>query len=92
MARERVMGRKPTGRPTSFDIAYAAGVSQPTVSRALRGDRSVSATTRARIEQIAMQLGYRDTACFRSAFKSLTGLSPRAWRNSRAADPATAKV
>lgn len=48
--------------------------------------------TDARIEQIAMQLGYRDTACFRSAFKSLTGLSPRAWRNSRAADPATAKV
>lgn len=52
------MGRKPTGRPTSFDIAYAAGVSQPTVSRALRGDRSVSATTRARIEQIARDLNY----------------------------------
>ncbi len=28
------MGRAPTGRPTSFDIAYLAGVSQPTVSRA----------------------------------------------------------
>ncbi|MBX7495280.1 LacI family DNA-binding transcriptional regulator [Qipengyuania sp. 6B39] len=52
------MGRKPTGRPTSFDIAYAAGVSQPTVSRALRGDRSVSAQTRARIEQIARDLNY----------------------------------
>ncbi len=52
------MGRKPTGRPTSFDIAYMAGVSQPTVSRALRGDRSVSQATRARIEQIARDLNY----------------------------------
>jgi DNA-binding LacI/PurR family transcriptional regulator len=52
------MGRKPTGRPTSFDIAYAAGVSQPTVSRALRGDRSVSPATRARIEKIASELNY----------------------------------
>ena len=52
------MGRKPTGRPTSFDIAYMAGVSQPTVSRALRGDRSVSQATRARIEQIARELNY----------------------------------
>ncbi len=52
------MGRKPTGRPTSFDIAYAAGVSQPTVSRALRGDRSVSAQTRERIKQIARDLNY----------------------------------
>lgn len=52
------MGRKPTGRPTSFDIAYAAGVSQPTVSRALRGDRSVSARTREKIQQIARDLNY----------------------------------
>lgn len=52
------MGRKPTGRPTSFDIAYLAGVSQPTVSRALRGDRSVSSSTRAKIEQIANELKY----------------------------------
>lgn len=52
------MGRKPTGRPTSFDIAYAAGVSQPTVSRALRGDRSVSEKTREKIKQIARDLNY----------------------------------
>ncbi|WP_341713078.1 LacI family DNA-binding transcriptional regulator [Erythrobacter sp.] len=52
------MGRKPTGRPTSFDIAYAAGVSQPTVSRALRGDRAVSPATRERIKQIARDLNY----------------------------------
>lgn len=52
------MGRKPTGRPTSFDIAYAAGVSQPTVSRALRGDRSVSELTREKIQRIARELNY----------------------------------
>ena len=52
------MGRKATGRPTSFDIAYAAGVSQPTVSRALRGDRSVSEQTRLKIERIARDLNY----------------------------------
>ncbi|MYL96982.1 substrate-binding domain-containing protein [Novosphingobium sp. FGD1] len=52
------MGRKPSNRPTSFDIAYRAGVSQPTVSRALRGSKSVSAATRARIEAIARELNY----------------------------------
>lgn len=52
------MGRAPTGRPTSFDIAYLAGVSQPTVSRALRDDKSVSAATRARIKEIARDLNY----------------------------------
>ncbi len=43
-------------KPTSFDIAALAGVSQPTVSRALRGDRTVSEATRLRIEAIARQL------------------------------------
>ena len=52
------MGRAPSGRPTSFDIAYLAGVSQPTVSRALRGDRSVSQATREKIERIARELNY----------------------------------
>ena len=46
-------------KPTSRDIAALAGVSQPTVSRALRGDRTVNEATRLRIEAIARQLNYQ---------------------------------
>lgn len=47
------------GRPTSFDIAYRAGVSQSTVSRALRGDKVINEATRRRIEAIARELNYQ---------------------------------
>ena len=46
-------------RPTSFDIAALAGVSQPTVSRALNNSPSVSAETRARVLAAAEQLHYK---------------------------------
>jgi DNA-binding LacI/PurR family transcriptional regulator len=47
------------GKPTSFDIAYRAGVSQSTVSRALRNSPLVSEETRSKVQQIAQELNYK---------------------------------
>lgn len=46
-------------KPTSHDIAELVGVSQPTVSKALRGDRSIKQETRDRIREAARSIGYR---------------------------------
>lgn len=47
------------GKPTSFDIAWLAGVSQPTVSRALRNSPLVNEETRRRVQAIARELNYK---------------------------------
>jgi DNA-binding LacI/PurR family transcriptional regulator len=47
------------GKATSLDIAHLAGVSQPTVSRALSGSPMVNEETRRRILSIAEQLNYK---------------------------------
>ncbi len=46
-------------KPTSFDIAYRAGVSQSTVSRALRDSPLVNEATRKRVQAIARELNYK---------------------------------
>lgn len=46
-------------KPTSVDIAHLAGVSQPTVSRALRDSPLVSLETRKRVQKIARELNYK---------------------------------
>lgn len=48
----------PDRAPTSHDVARLAGVSQPTVSRALRDEQSVSEGTRRAVRAAAAQLGY----------------------------------
>lgn len=44
---------------TSFDIAYRAGVSQSTVSRALRNSPLVNEETRLKVQAIAKELNYK---------------------------------
>ncbi len=51
--------KPPHRKPTSHDIAELVGVSQPTVSKALRGDRSIKQETRERIWEAARSIGYR---------------------------------
>ncbi len=54
-----VQRRGPRRGATSSTVAQAAGVSQSTVSRALRGDPRVRDDTRRLIQQTAERLGYR---------------------------------
>jgi len=58
---------------TSNDIAREAGVSQPTVSRALRGDPRVAAETVALVREAARRLGYVPHAAARSLITSRAG-------------------
>ena len=48
-----------SGKTTSFDIAHRAGVSQATVSRALRDSPLVNPRTREKIKKIARELNYQ---------------------------------
>ncbi|MFJ4200593.1 LacI family DNA-binding transcriptional regulator [Streptomyces sviceus] len=50
---------EPRGRVTITEIARQAGVSVPTVSRVVNGRSDVSPDTRARVEKLLQQYGYR---------------------------------
>jgi LacI family transcriptional regulator len=58
---------------TSHDVARAAGVSQPTVSRALRGDPRLSEATRKRVVEAAEALRYVPSQRGRSLATRSTG-------------------
>ncbi|MDO8210290.1 LacI family DNA-binding transcriptional regulator [Conexibacter sp. CPCC 206217] len=58
---------------TSHDVARLAGVSQPTVSRALRDDPRVSQRTRERVREAAAALGYVASRRGRSLSTRTTG-------------------
>ncbi|GAB3715108.1 LacI family DNA-binding transcriptional regulator [Nocardiopsis nanhaiensis] len=58
---------------TSHDVARLAGVSQATVSRALRGDTLVAAATKAKVLNAAEALGYVPSAAGRNLATRRTG-------------------
>ncbi|QHE88588.1 LacI family DNA-binding transcriptional regulator [Hydrogenophaga sp. BPS33] len=59
-------GATPSGRATSYDVAVAAGVSQPTVSRCFAPESHISEKTRAHVLAVAEQLGYTPNVLARS--------------------------
>lgn len=59
---------------TSIDVARAAGVSQPTVSRAFDPDAPVAKATRARIMAAAKELGYQPNVLARSLSKQRSNI------------------
>lgn len=65
-------GRK--GPATAADVAKLAGVSQPTVSRALADNPLVSPKTRRLVQEAARKLGYRPNAIARSLTLQRSGL------------------
>jgi LacI family transcriptional regulator len=62
-----------SGSPTSHDVARLAGVSQPTVSRALRNDPRLSEETRLRVRAAAEQLHYVASQLGRSLSTRVAG-------------------
>ncbi|TPF92664.1 LacI family DNA-binding transcriptional regulator [Bifidobacterium sp. UTBIF-78] len=54
-----VTSRRPSKRPSMFEVARLAGVSHQTVSRVINNSPDVSDATRARVQAAIEQLGYR---------------------------------
>ncbi|HEX3815349.1 MAG TPA: LacI family DNA-binding transcriptional regulator [Mycobacteriales bacterium] len=60
--------------PRIRDVASLAGVSPKTVSNVVNGTDRVSASTRARVEQVIAELGYRPNIAARNLRRGRTGL------------------
>ncbi len=63
-------------QPSLQDIAVQAGVSKATVSLALRNDARLTAETRARIQTIARELGYRPQPLYSTMFSQVRARKP----------------
>jgi DNA-binding LacI/PurR family transcriptional regulator len=61
-------------RPTSYDVAARAGVSQSAVSRCFKAGASVAPHTRARVLEAAQALGYQPNAFARGLITRRTNL------------------
>lgn len=62
-----------SGRVSIRNVAKAAGVAIGTVSKSLNGDPEISEATRARVQQLARELGYRPMAQARGLARGRTG-------------------
>ncbi len=63
-----------TQRPTSYDVALRAGVSQSAVSRCFRPGSSISPVTREKVLRAARELGYHPNAMASGLITKRTGL------------------
>jgi DNA-binding LacI/PurR family transcriptional regulator len=61
-------------RPTSYDVAQLAGVSQSAVSRCYSPGASIAPLTRKKVERAAQSLGYSPNALARSLITRRSGL------------------
>jgi LacI family transcriptional regulator len=64
----------PQGRVTIADVARAAGVSIPTVSKVVNGRYGVAATTSKRVLEVVEQLGYETSLVASSLRRQRTGV------------------
>ena len=72
-SKEFMPAQRQNSYPTIKDISREAGVSKSLVSRALRGEGAVGASTRQRILEVAAALGYRAHAGARAMAGRRTG-------------------
>jgi len=72
---DTALGARPgAGRVTISDVARAAGVSIPTVSKVINQRDGVAPATMLRVQQVVEELGYETSLVARSLRSSRTGV------------------